>query len=153
MPRTPDAAEGPRFEEETVYDRTSSASIGGPGSQRFDDATGRFEFEDDVGTYDPRTGGGIDAVTHRGLDQLVHLVAETSYLELTRTSGRVSDIIYWTDNTKTTKVRETNITRTSGQVSQIVVKQYDGTGTLNETLTGTVTRTSGQASSIDWVLT
>ena len=101
----------------------------------------------------PIGGSGITPAQHQALDQLVHLVAETSYLEITRTAGRVSDVTYWTDNTKTTKIRETNITRTAGQVSSVVVKQYDGTGTLAQTLTGTVTRTGGQASSIDWVLT
>lgn len=101
----------------------------------------------------PIGGSGITPAQHQALDQLVHLVAETSYLEVTRTAGRVSDVTYWTDSGKTTKVRETNITRTAGQVSSVVVKQYDGTGTLAQTLTGTVTRTSGQVSSIDWVLT
>ena len=101
----------------------------------------------------PIGGSGITPAQHQALDQLVHGIAETSYLELTRTNGRVSDVTYWTDSGKTTKIRETNITRTSGLVSSVVVKQYDGTGTLAQTLTGTVTRTSGQVSSIDWVLT
>ena len=99
------------------------------------------------------SGGGLTPASHRDLDQLVHLIAETSYLEVTRTAGRVSDVIYWTDNTKTTKVRETNVTRTSGQVSSVVIKQYDAVGVLAETLTGTVNRTGGQVDDIDWVLT
>lgn len=81
MPRTPDAADGPRFEEETVYERTPAAAIGGPGSQRFDDVTGAFVFEDDAGTYDPRTGGGISEAQHLGLDQLVHALAENGVVE------------------------------------------------------------------------
>lgn len=101
----------------------------------------------------PIGGSGITVAQHLALDQLVHLIAETSYLELVRSGGRVTDVIYWTDNTKTTKIRETNITRTSGQVSSVVVKQYDGTGTLAQTLTGTVNRTGGQVDDIDWVLT
>jgi hypothetical protein len=99
------------------------------------------------------TGSGISEPAHRALDQLVHAIAETSYLELVRTSGQVSDVIHWTDNGKTQKIRETNITRTAGQVSQIVVKQYDGAGVLAETLTGTVSRTGGQVDNIEWVLT
>ena len=101
----------------------------------------------------PIGGSGITIPQHRALDQLVHDIAETSYLELTRTAGRVSGITYWTDSGKTPKIRETTITRTAGQVSTVVVKQYDGSGLLAETLTGTVTRTLGQVSSIDWVLT
>ena len=100
----------------------------------------------------PVGGSGITIPQHRALDQLVHLVAETSYFEVTRTAGRVSDVVYWTDNTKTQKIRETNITRTAGQVSSVVVKQYDASGVLAETLTGTVNRTGGQVASIDWVL-
>lgn len=101
----------------------------------------------------PIGGSGITPAQHQALDQLVHGVAETSYLEVTRTNGRVSDVTYWTDSGKTTKIRETNITRTAGQVSSVVVKQYDASGVLAETLTGTVTRTGGQVASIDWVLT
>lgn len=100
----------------------------------------------------PVGGSGITPAQHQALDQIVHNIAETSYLEVTRTAGRVSDVTHWTDNTKTTKIRETNITRTSGVVSSVVVKQYDGTGTLAQTLTGTVNRAGGQVASIDWVL-
>jgi len=98
-------------------------------------------------------GGGLTPASHRQLDQLVHLVADTTYFEVVRTGGRVSDVIYWTDNTKTTKVRETNVTRTSGQVSQVVMTQYDAAGLAVETLTGTVNRTGGLIDDIDWVLT
>ena len=90
---------------------------------------------------------------HLTIDQLVHLIAETSYQEITRTGGQVTNVSYWTNSSKTIKIRETDITRASGQVSQIVLKQYDNLGVLSQTLTGVVTRTSGQVASIDWVLT
>lgn len=98
-------------------------------------------------------GSGITESQHRNLDQLVHLIAENSYLEIVKTGGKVSDIIIWSDNTKVLKIRETNITRTAGKVSQIVIKQYDETGVLAETLTQTLNRTSGSVTSINGVLT
>ena len=113
--------------------------------------TEEFCFGDFLATL--VSGGGLTPATHRALDQLVHSVAETSFMEILRTSGLVSDVIYWTDNTKVQKIRETVITRTSNQVSQIVVRQYDSAGVVAETLTGTFTRVAGQVSSVDWVLT
>jgi hypothetical protein len=87
---------------------------------------------------------------HMVIDQLAHNIAETSYMELTRTSGQVTNVTYWTDSGKTTKIRETAITRTSGQVSQVQTIQYDEMGVAVETLTGSITRTGGRVSSIDW---
>jgi len=95
--------------------------------------------------------GGLTEVTHETLDTLVHEIAETSYEEITRTSGRVTSIIIWATSAKLKKVRETTITRAAGKVSVIVEEQYDAAGTLKKTLTGTITRTSGRVSSIDWV--
>lgn len=127
-----------------------------------DPADGKLYFEDidNLGPAQRRSladlvagTGGLTAGTHRNLDQLVHHIAETSYLEVTRASGKVTDIVYWTDNGKTVKIRETNITRSAGKVSIVVQKQYDGTGTLVETLTKTITRSGGKVESIDLVLT
>jgi hypothetical protein len=119
----------------------------------YDPALGSFQFQDATGVFDPRTGGGgLTPASHKVLDQLVHNIAETSYFEVSRTSGQVSGVTYWTDATKTIKVRETSITRTAGLVSQVVIKQYDSLGSLAETLTGAITRSSGQVSSISWTL-
>jgi len=98
-------------------------------------------------------GGGITPAQHEVLDTLVHNVAESCYFEVTRTGNRVSDLTWYTDAGKGTKVREINITRTSGKVSQIVMKQYDAAGDpiTGQTLTGTVARTGGRVDSITWV--
>lgn len=108
-----------------------------------------------VNTDGTTTGWEVQVTpsVHESLDQLVHNIAETSYMELTRSSGQVTTATYWTDSGKTTKIRETMLTRTSGQVSTIVATQYDAGGSLVQTLTGTVSRSSGQVASIDWVLT
>jgi len=99
--------------------------------------------------------GGITASQHRSLDQLVHNIAEDSYCEIERIGGRISSVIYYTDSGKSTKIRSVEYTRTSGRISQIVYKQYDDDGNviIGETLTGTITRTSGRTSSIEWVRT
>lgn len=73
------------------------------------------------------------------------------YEEVTRSAGQVTDVVLWTDSGKTQKVRETNITRSAGQVSTVVLKEYDGTGALAVTRTGTITRSGGQVANIDWV--
>jgi hypothetical protein len=96
-------------------------------------------------------GGGISEGQHELLDTLTHDLAETCYQEFTRSGGRVTEIIFWETSSKLKKVREILITRAAGRVSVITVKQYDGTGTLKNTLTGTITRTAGKVSSIDWV--
>lgn len=88
---------------------------------------------------------------HMVIDQLAHNIAETSYMEVTRTSGQVTNVTYWTNSGKTTKIRETAISRSGGQVSTIVTTQYDSMGVVQEVLTGTITRSSGQVASIDWV--
>ena len=98
-------------------------------------------------------GGGISEGQHTGLDTLVHALAEDSDTEVIRTSGRVTSVIVWTDSGHTVKIRETLITRSAGQVATITTKQYDGTGTLKNTLTKTITRASGQVASIDGALT
>ena len=101
------------------------------------------------------SGGGITEAQHEDLDTLTHDLAETSFEEVIRSAGRVTDVIIWTDSGKTTKVCETNVTRSGGQISSIVRKHYDATGTLlaGQTLTGTVARSGGQVASVDWVQT
>ena len=50
-------------------------------------------------------GPGLDAATHRPLDQLVHLIAETSFEEFLYAGNKVTDIIVWTNSGKTQKIR------------------------------------------------
>lgn len=152
MPQTPDRFPGTRQEEELQLEDTA-ANPSAAGGMTYN--AGSFAFEDSLGVFNPRTGGsGIDEAQHRALDQLVHGIAEDSFLEVVRSGDQVTDVIYWTDNGKTDKIRETTITRASGKVSVVTIKQYESDGsTVAETLTGTVTRASGKVSSIDWVLT
>lgn len=151
MPRTPDRFSGVR-EEEAIQLEDTGTQPTNPGEIRYSD--GAFSFRDAAGLVEDIRSvvAGLDALTHRAVDQLVHDIAETSFMEVTRSLGKVSAITYWTDPGKTEKIRETNITRSSGQVSVVVVKQYNE-GSLVETLTGTINRADGRVVSMDWVLT
>ena len=101
----------------------------------------------DLGTGDVvialSTSAGLTAVTHRGLDQLVHAVAETSYYEITRSGIQITKETFWTNSGKTVKIREIDYTYSGAFVSQIITKQYDALGNLiiGETLTEIITRT------------
>ncbi len=98
-------------------------------------------------------GGGIDAAAHKILDQLVHGIAENCYIEITRSSGRVTNITIWTTSSKTLKIREFIISRDINNKVQIVTtKQYNSSGVLVETFTQTITRTSGKITSISGVM-
>lgn len=90
--------------------------------------------------------------THRDVDQLVHSIAENSFLEVVRVGGKVSEVNQWTDATKTIPIRRTFLTYTGGQVSSFIVRQYDSAGSLVETLTSAVNRTGGKVSSVSSVL-
>lgn len=101
--------------------------------------------------------GGITENQHRSIDQLVHAIAEDSYYEIEYNgtyTWRVDKEIWYTDSGKTTKIREIIYSYTSiWKYSAIVLKQYDGTGTLEETLTGTVVYSDIFIDNITWVLT
>lgn len=153
MARTPDRSPGPLDEEEILLE-TNTSPTAVAGSITFDGSS--FVLRDATGVFDPRSGGsGISEGQHEGLDTLVHDVAETSYTEVTRTSGQVSSVIVWETSAKLKKIRETTVTRTSGQASTIVEKHYDAAGTViaGQTLTHTVTRSGGRVESIDTVQT
>lgn len=100
-----------------------------------------------------RSNSGISYQDHEAIDSLIHNIAETNYLEITRSSGRIADVIIWETAAKLKKIRECNITRTSGRISSYVLKQYDLLGVLKNTLTTSITRTSGKISSTSGVLT
>jgi hypothetical protein len=152
MAKTPDRHPGESDEEGIVFENWSPGNdpptVGGA---RLVD--GSFRLRDYLGVFDPRSGSGLSESQHEQLDTLTHEIAENAHVVVTRSSGQVSSVVVWTDNTLTTKIRETNITRSSGQVSQIEVKQYDSGGVLKNTVTQTVTRSSGQITSVAVVKT
>lgn len=91
---------------------------------------------------------------HKERDQLVHEVAEDSYEEITYSGGNVSTVIIYTDNGKTTKIRETAYTYSGGAISTITTIQYNAAGAVvsGQTMTETLTYSGGALASIDRVM-
>lgn len=148
---TPDRTFGVADEEGTIYEDVGVAATA-QGEVRY--VGGSFSLYDSLGAFNPRSGGsGITEGQHENLDTLTHLLAESCYEEPTYTDGQVSALTWWTNSGKTTKVREEVYTRSAGQVSQIVIRQFDGAGTLvtAQTITKTVARSNGRIASITWV--
>lgn len=108
---------------------------------------------DGVATWQPpaSAGGGITEAEHRDLDQLVHDIAETSFTEYTYISfRRISNITTWTDQSKTTKIRESQITYTGpNRVGKIITIQYDASGVEAERLTETFTYSGNRLENVE----
>lgn len=93
--------------------------------------------------------------THRALDQLVHLISEDSFEEITYgTANRVDNITVWTDVGKTVKIREEQYTYTGNNVTTIVTIQYNAAGAVivGETMTETLTYSGNTVQSITRVM-
>ena len=101
-----------------------------------------------VTSSDPRVVEALNPTTHNTLPTLDHNLVQSDYVVVTRVAGVVTNVTVWQDSSMITKVRETIVSRTGGLVTMTVDKQYDGTGTLIQTLTQTYTRTSGVITSI-----
>lgn len=152
MPVSKDRFPGAREDEEVILDNLAPADdpvVGG--GMRYVD--GSFSFRDAAGLFNPRAAG-IDASAHQALDQLVHEITETAYLVITQGSDGPTDIVAYQDVGHTLKIREVTITYTSGDPTTIVEKQYasDGT-TVVQTLTSTLSYTSGDLTGVAQVLT
>jgi len=143
MTSTPDRHPGPLEEDEELRLGDNPSGPSQPGAMAF---TGTdLMFRDAAGTFNARSGSGLTESTHENLDTLVHELSETSFAEVTRdVDGIVTDVVTWTSAAKVTKVREYNLTRTSGRVTTVVSKQYNAAGTLIQTLTEVITRSSGK---------
>lgn len=144
MPPQPDRHPGIREEEEIKLNSVSSIT----------QSNGHFGYKTDVGFSFYQEGSerilGLLENEHLVLDTLIHHIIEDCHIQLTRTSGKITNITYWTDSGETTKIREINITRTSGKVSQIEVIQYDE-GVENVTFTINVVRVDGKIDHFDCI--
>lgn len=134
MGRTPDAHDGPAYEEGTYYESTGVAST--PGEVRF---TGtRFSLADDTGEYDPRSGGGISQEQHKTLRQLIHFIedgpaegfASGAYREtLPAANPFPTSVTWWESSSKLKKIVERLITWTGANPTTDQWKIYDTDGT------------------------
>lgn len=95
------------------------------------------------------TASGISVSTHRDLDQLVHLISEDSYEEVTYSGIHPVSDITWTDDGKTTKIREEIYMWSGNHVSTLTTIQYDASGTEVERTVETYGYTGSKITSID----
>lgn len=96
----------------------------------------------------------IDLLTpdnHRQLDQLVHELDESHYMETAYSGSMVTAIDVWTDSGKTTKIRDWVYTYTGIKVTTIVNRQYGSGGLLVETLTYTLTYTANRVANVSCI--
>lgn len=99
-------------------------------------------------------GGGISAYEHRTLDQLVHLIAENSFEEVSYQGNRITAMIIWTDSSKTTRIRDESYTYGNGnEISTLISRQYNASGIVVETLTENYTWANGRVINITRTLT
>lgn len=89
---------------------------------------------------------------HRLVDELTHDLDESYYLVNTYdVSHRLVTTTVWTDSGMTLKVREYSYVYVLGKLDQAVSKQYDGSGTLLETLTETYVWSGAEVANITCV--
>lgn len=98
-------------------------------------------------TWASGSGGGLNPTTHRDLDQLVHMIAEAAYYEVSYSGSRVNVETWWTDAAKTTKIREVTYGYTGSRVSSETWRQYDASGVQVATFTITYTYTGPRVTS------
>lgn len=99
------------------------------------------------------TSSGINEYEHRDLDQLVHILAEDSYEEITYSGIFATNITVWTDSGKTTKIREEQYTYLGSKPQTGIIIQYDPNGLEVERVTETYHYTGSRVTSIDRELT
>jgi len=100
------------------------------------------------------TSSGLNYVSHRALDQLVHSLAETSFYEVIRSSGKIMNEIWWETSAKLKKIRSIDYTYSGNNVLTSTTKQYDSSGSaiVGETFTETYDRIGTNIISVDGVL-
>ena len=111
-----------------------------------------FRMQDSLGVFNPREGVMTDE-QHRQIDQLTHDIDETSYYEPTYSSGLLRQEGWWDDALKTTPIRVISYSYTGPRITTEEQKQYDGSGVLVETMTGTYTYSGARIDHVDWVRT
>lgn len=100
------------------------------------------------------SGGDLTEQEHETLDTLVHELAEdafTEYLYLGNTS-RISNVTTYTDMSKTTKIRETQVSYTGFRPTQIVEIQYDPSGVEVQRVTDTISYLSSLGNRVNSII-
>lgn len=98
---------------------------------------------------------GLTETEHENLDTLKHRLSEQSFFQVEKNlDGDVERIVYYTDGTLTTKIREDEIIRDQeGIVTQLIKRQYDSNDNVVVTETQTINRVNGDVVSIGEITT
>lgn len=148
--------------EETIVDSTGGTANfkHPPGASKVGfDATGLTNtsadnVEEAIGDLDSAiSDSGLTETQHEALDRLTHQINESSYDEVTYTSGKATNYTTWTNSGKTTKIREEQYTYTGSKITQVITIQYDNTGTEKERLTESYTYSGNNVSNVTRVKT
>jgi hypothetical protein len=147
LPRTLDEFPGTRLDEGIcLYDQYGYLPECYGGIVYSD---GYFYAKDSYGTFNLRSGGGIDEAEHELLDTLVHDIDETSYDDVIYGTGNhVASYIVWASAAKLLKIREEQYSYSGSKVSQVVITQYDGVGAVKMTMTETYAYSGSKVTSI-----
>lgn len=144
-PLTPDRSPGPLEEDEEIRLSPNASAPSQDGAFNFDGTS--FQFRDAVGTYDPRSGGGITEAQHRTLRQLIHFIddgpaegfASGAYKETTYSGIFPTSEIWWESSSKLKKIVELATVWTGILPTQEQWKIYDTDGsTLLATITDSI---------------
>lgn len=148
---TPDSFPGTRVEDELQFtDQGSEVEPSEVGAILQSD--GVILAKDSVGVFDVR---GLHEDSHEILDTLTHALTETHDVIVTRSSGKVSEILSEIPAPTGTDIRKFEVlSRSSGKVATFRVTQYDSNGsTVKRQLDATVNRSGGQVTSVNVVRT
>lgn len=77
------------------------------------------------------------------IDSLAKEIAEDSFAEFVRTSGRITSVVVWETPAKVKRIREVAITYENGRAKVVTEEQYNAGGALKRTLTATATYSGG----------
>jgi hypothetical protein len=98
------------------------------------------------------SGGGLTPEDHRTLDQLVHNIAENNYTEYIYSGhSQITNIICWADAGKTLRIRDYAYTFTGQKITTEVVRQYNSSGAIVETLSFVYTYTGLRITNVSCV--
>lgn len=122
------------------------------------DSSGNMMFVDKIVTTPVSlstlsAGGGLTPSQHAALDQLVHELSEDYYEEYAYTGGKVTSVDVWTSIAKTLKIRDYAYTYSGGKVATETIRQYDGSGSVVETLVYTYSYSGSTVTSVACVRT
>jgi hypothetical protein len=154
MSPTTDDFPGPNIAEELqLEDRTTDGNPTVTGAVRFVNDDVVVKLSSGVVSMTESAGGGITETQHEALDTVTHNLTETHNVVVTRSSGKISEIL--AETTGGTDIRKTEIlTRSSGKVATFRVTHYESDGsTVKRQLDYTVNRSGGQVTSINVVRT